>query len=213
MQTFIIRPENPADHRAVESLTREAFWNLHKPGCDEHLLAHNLRLSPAFLPGLDFVAQMDDTLVGSILYSQSHILTPAGVRIETVTFGPLSVLPEHQGQGIGGALVHHSLAAARAQGHRAVVIFGHPGYYPRFGFRPAAAYGVTTAEGESFDAFMALELLPGALAEAGQGRFFDAPVFTVDPAEVEQFDKNFPQKEKGPARQPLAGGPENAATP
>lgn len=105
---FEIRRETEADFRAVEEVTREAFWNLNSPGCEEHYLAHLLRNHPDFLPELDFVAVHGAEIVGSIMYSASRV-----EDVPTVTFGPLSVLPLYQGRGVGTALVEHTLALCR----------------------------------------------------------------------------------------------------
>src|SRR5690606_32546869 len=126
----------------------------------------------------------------------ARIEEPSGKTHEVLTFGPLSVLPEFQNRGIGRALMMHTFEEARKLGYRAVVIFGHPDYYPRIGFRRASEFGITTADGSSFDAFMALPLYEGAL-DGIQGRFFIDPVFeSLDENDVLEFDRNFPPKER-----------------
>lgn len=180
-----IRLETPADWRTVEKLTREAFFDLKLPGreqCDEHLLIHKMRHVNAFVPELDFVAEIDGKIEGHIAYTRSGIATPAGNTTETLTFGPLSVRPILQRRGIGGALVRHSLEKARELGYRAVVILGHPDYYPRFGFKPAATFGITLAGGVAMEALMALELYPGAL-KGISGHFVYDPIFEHLPAD------------------------------
>lgn len=192
--TMTIRREGPADHRAVEELTRDAFWGLFAPRCDEHLVVHLLRGSPALVPELDVVAEVDGELVGHVVYSRARVVEPTtGAEHPVLTFGPLSVLPDRQGDGIGGALMRHTLAAAAELGHRAVVVYGHPDYYPRFGFRPAAAFGITAPGGASFDALMALPLVPGGL-DGVAGEFHEDPVFVVDPERVAEFDRGFPPR-------------------
>ncbi len=174
-----IRLETPADHRAVEKLTREAFRDLRLPGrerCDEHLLVRKMRTVEAFVPELDFVAEHSGKIVGHIAYTRSGIATLQGKTIETLTFGPLSVKPEFQRRGIGAALIGHSLEKARRLGCRAILILGHPAYYPRFGFKPASAFGITLDNGIAPDALMAIELEPGALAGIS-GHFIYDPVF------------------------------------
>ncbi len=189
-----LRRTDPRDQRAVEELARDAFWGMFTPRCDEHLLVHLLRESPALVPELDVVAEVDGLLVGHVLYSRASVVEPAtAVRRDVLTFGPLSVRPDHQSEGIGGALMRHTLAAAAALGHRAVVVYGHPDYYPRFGFRPAATAGITAPGGSSFDALMALPLLPGGL-DSVTGEFHEDPVFEVDPARVVEFDRGFPPR-------------------
>ena len=194
-----IRRETPADYHAVETLTRDAFWGWgENPMCDgEHLIVHRLRESTDIVPELDFVAEADGMLVGHIIYAKAQILSPGGQKTEVLTFGPLSVLPHCQKQGIGGALLRHSIQEAARLGYRAVVIYGHPDYYPRFGFRPALAFHLTSPDGSSPDALMALELYAGAL-NGVRGKFYESSVYEVTPEEVAEFEKEFPPKE--PAR-------------
>jgi len=149
-----IRLETPADYRAVEELTREAFWRFWEPDqtiCNEHLLVHRLRSAPSLVPELDLVAEYDGKLAGHIIYTRSRVTDDADNTFETLTFGPLSVLPELQNKGIGQELMRYSFSEARRLGYRAVFIFGHPDYYPRAGFRRASEFGVTTADGQTFD--------------------------------------------------------------
>ncbi len=196
MPELHLRPEGPADYAAVEFLTREAFWNVYKPGCDEHYLLHQLRRSPGYLPALHLLALQGEQIVGSIVYSRSHIEGADGRFTDTLTFGPLSVLPAWQGQGIGSRLVLRTLDMARQQGERAVLIMGHPAYYHRFGFRPAADYGIVLPGGSSPPPFMALELYPGAL-QGVSGIFREDEAFLdISEEAVEAFDRAFPPRVK-----------------
>jgi predicted N-acetyltransferase YhbS len=190
-----IRREQPKDYRAVEELTREAFWgSMDHRTCDgEHLLVHKLRKQPCFVPELDFVAEAEGQLAGHIIYSRARVITAAGDEIEVLTFGPLSVLPEYKKKGVGSALMRHSITEAKILGY-AIIIYGHPDYYPRFGFRPASAFGITSQDGRSFDALMALPLYDGALGGV-TGRFVCDEVYNMDPQAVEEFDQTFPAKE------------------
>lgn len=190
-----VRPETSEDYRAVEWLTREAFWNLHVPGCDEHLVAHKLRGSAAFIPQLDFVAESEGRLVGNIMYSHAKVVDKQGGEHAVICFGPLSVLPAYQGQGVGEALVRHSLAKAAELGYSAVIIYGAPGYYSRFGFEKAEDYKITTAEGKCIDALQVLPLKKDALAGV-RGRFVEDEVFQLCEEETEAFEKTFPPKMK-----------------
>lgn len=193
-----IRLETPADYRAVEELTREAFWKFWEPNrkiCDEHLLVHRLRSAPSFVPELDFIAELDGKLAGHIIYSKSKVVDDAGQEHETLTFGPLSVLPELQSKGIGKTLMRHSFEEAKRLGYRAVIIFGHPDYYPRAGFRRAAEFAITTADGHTFDAFMAYPLYDGAL-DGISGKYYIDPVYDqLTEEDALAFDNQFPQKE------------------
>lgn len=192
-----IRLERPEEYRAVEELTKKAFWNVHAPGCDEHYLVHILRDDASFVPELDFVALVNGQLVGNIMYSMGYVEAADGKRHDLLLFGPLSVLPEYQRKGVGTALMRHSAEAARKLGYKVVMIYGDPDYYSRVGFRAASDFGIMAPDGEPSAALQAWELEPGALAGIS-GKFHEAAVYeTIDPAKVEAFDKDFPQMEKG----------------
>ena len=191
-----LRREQPSDHRAVELLTREAFWGMSGPRCDEPLLVHRLRGAACFVPELDLVAEIGEVLVGHVVYSRAAVVGERSTW-EVLTFGPLSVLPAYQGTGVGSALMRRSLADAAQLGHRAVVVYGHPDYYPRFGFRRATEVGITAPGGVTIDALMALELVPGGLDDV-QGEFHEDPVFHLDPADSMAFDAELPPKEPAP---------------
>ena len=191
-----LRNERETDFRAVEELTREAFWNVYVPGCCEHYLAHEMRAAPQFLPELDFVAERDGRLLGSILYARTRIVDAAGREHPVITFGPLSVLPEYQGQGIGSLLVEHSKKRARELGFPAIVICGDPRYYGRFGFEPAEKYGIRDGIGLFAPALQICWLDPEARRQL-PGRFEDGPAYQIDERKAEEFDRSFPQKEKG----------------
>jgi len=187
-----IRLEAPADYRAVEELTREAFWGMSHPTCDEHYLVHLLRKSPAFVPELDFVAEINRNssqgvsplggeeakLIGNVMYSKAKVIAKDGSENEVLTFGPLSVLPEYWDKGVGSKLMRHSILEAKRLGYKAIIFYGHPDYYPRFGFQNAAAFGITTQDDKNFDALMAMELYDGAL-DGVSGAFCEDGVFAL----------------------------------
>lgn len=188
-----LRLERKKDHRTVEQITYRAFANAPPTGADddgnEALLAQKLRTDPAFMPKLDFVAEIDGRIVGNIMYSKSKTGTDSSAEIATLTFGPVSVLPAYQKRGVGSALIRHTLETAKGMGFAAVLIFGHESYYPRFGFRPASEYGIITADGKSFPAFMALPLQNGAL-DGFTGRFYYADIFDqLDKEEADALNK------------------------
>ena len=185
-----IRRERPQDYTAVERLTYDAFLNVELPGrqrCDEHYLVHLLRQSEAFVPELNCVAEVDGRLAGHIIYARSTLEPLRGEPLSVLTFGPLSVAPDMQGRGIGGALVRHTVAEAARLGWPSILIYGHPSYYPRFGFEPARNFGITSPEGEAPDAFLCLPLSPGAL-EGKAGHFHIDPVYNIDPAGLDAWE-------------------------
>ena len=174
MSHFTIRAEQTGDYSAILLLTYEAFLTLDYPGrsrMDEHFLVSLLRGSDSVISGLSFVAELGGDIVGHILYTWSEIHLPDGSALPAITFGPLSVAPRHHRQGIGRALVEHSMAEARKMGFGAVLITGVPDYYPRLGFRRAREYGLTLEDGTAADSFMAYELLPDYLPHGGEAAF------------------------------------------
>ena len=86
--------EAPADHRATESLTREAFWNVYRPGCVEHYILHTCRNRDDFVPELDLVMELDGRIIGHIMYVRAAIDADDGRRIPIMTFGPVSIAPD-----------------------------------------------------------------------------------------------------------------------
>ena len=189
-----IRHEKEEDYFEVEHMTREAFWDLYKPGCDEHLLVRQLRKSEAFLPELDYVAVDGDTIVGNIVYTKAIIESESG-QATVLCMGPLTVLPSQQRKGIGSSLLRHTVEKAKEIGYLAIVIFGSPAYYHRFGFRNAKEYHIQTSDGNNFDAFMVLDLSDNGLANIS-GRFFEDAAFQIDKKDLDEYEKRFPYKEK-----------------
>lgn len=189
-----LRPEKPDEYFEVEKLTREAFWGYFGPTCDEHYLAHLLRSIPSFVPELDYVAEVDGRLAGNVMYSKAKVVTSNGEEHEVLTFGPLSVLPEFWNCGVGSALMRHTILKAKKLGYRAIIFFGHPDYYPRFGFQSAEVFGITTSDGKNFDALMAMPLYDGAL-NGISGAFHEDPTFAIKEADATEFNRRFPHKE------------------
>lgn len=195
LEHLIIREETEADYYAAELMAKRAFWNLHRPGCDEHYLVHLLRDDPAYIPALSRVAELDGKIVGGIWYSRARVVN-GEKETPVLAFGPLCVDPAFQKKGVGGELLTCTLALARQMGHRAVIIYGEPEYYPRFGFRTCEIFGITTPQGRNFPAFMGLELLPDSLAGVC-GKFYETETFEkLPPDEVDEYDKNFPYMPK-----------------
>jgi hypothetical protein len=131
------------------------------------------------------------------MYSKAKVIDNKGRDYEVLTFGPLSVLPEFWHRGVGSALMSHTILKAKRLGYRAIIFYGHPDYYPRFGFRSAEAFGITTPDGKSFDALMAMPLYDGALDEIS-GSFHEDPVFSMNAEEAEAYNRDFSYKEPAP---------------
>ena len=141
-----IRRERPADYAAVERLTREAFWNVYRPGCMEHYVVHVLRDDPAFVPELDLVLEREGQLIGHVLYMRAQLHTMDGRILPVMTFGPISIHPDFQGQGYGAQLLEASMEWAKQMGAGALCIEGNPTYYGRFGFAAASAQGILAGD-------------------------------------------------------------------
>lgn len=196
MADFLIRPETPADCRAVEALTREAFWNVYRPGCLEHYLVHRYRGRKGFVPELDLVLEMGGQLVGHIMYVHAAIHSDSGPLLPVMTFGPISILPEYQRRGLGKALLEDSLARAAALGAKAVCIEGNPAFYGKSGFVPAAGTGIRyNDEPDAPPYFLLKELVPGYLQ--GISDAYRTPEgYLVDEAEALRFDASFAPKQR-----------------
>ncbi|MEU8005213.1 N-acetyltransferase [Catellatospora sp. NPDC049111] len=141
---MLIRRETPADVDAIRSVTEAAFGPMYAPDpAPEPGLVDQLRADAGWLAQLSLVAEVDGEVVGHVVCTRGRVGdTPA------LGLGPLSVRPDHQRSGVGGALMHAVLGAADALGEPLVVLLGDPGYYGRFGFRQAEQFGVLAPEAE-----------------------------------------------------------------
>ena len=197
--SLVLRPERPEDREEILLLTYKAFMTLDYPGrrrLDEHFLLTLLYEGGKGIAPLCYIAILDGRIAGHIFYCETAFTRPDGTKAPTLTFGPLSVHPDHQRQGIGRALVSHTLELARGLHFGAVLITGVPDYYPRLGFRCARDYGLTLKDGSAPDPFMTYELIPGYLAGGG---VYDTWPEEYDRAEqdeagFEDFDKAFQKK-------------------
>lgn len=195
---IIIRRETPADYEAVEHLTREAFWNVYRPGCTEHYVVHVLRRDPDFVPELDLVMERDGQLVGHILYMRAKIVADDGGEIPMMTFGPISIHPDVQGQGLGKRLLDYSMERAREMGAGALCIEGNIAFYGKSGFVTAGTRGIRyhgEPEQEIGPYVLLKELQPGFL-DGITGIYYTPKGYYVDETAAEVFDRNFPPKEK-----------------
>ena len=193
---YSYRLETPSDYDAVEALIRDAFWNVYQPGCDEHFIVHKMRGNSAVVEHLNYICVDGDVICGHIFYTRTRVVADDGRIFSVLSFGPLSVLPDHQHKGIGSCLVRLTIEKAAAEAFPGVLITGNPKYYHRFGFRPAADFGIVSDDGASFPELMACELGAGRLADV-HGRLFFCPEFSdLDQDEVLRFDQYFPPRER-----------------
>lgn len=164
---ILIRLEEVKDYRRVEEITRLAF-------------SYQGRIERGQI-GCPYEHWMVNEL------RKRDGVTPV------LNFGPISVLPDMQRKGIGKALITNMIEKATQLGYGAILFFGRPEYYPRFGFKEASEFGIADAEGYNYPAFMGMELIPGYLAEATGGRYYESDIYNdeLNREAVKAFDKQF----------------------
>ena len=194
----IIRLEKESERRQVENLVREAFWNIYRPGASEHYVLHVLRDDPAFVKELDFVLERDGEIIGQNMFMRTIIEADDGRVIDVLTMGPICIAPAFKRQGYGKRLLDHSLERAAALGCGAVLFEGSIAFYGKSGFDYASTFGIRyhdLPEGADASFFLCKELIPGYL-DGITGVYRTPQGYYVDDADVEEFDKNFPYREK-----------------
>ena len=192
-----IRPEEPNDYFEVEKLTKEAFFDVYQPGCDEHFIVNKLRNSKYYIKDLDYVITENNKIVASIFYSTSSITTNDNKVLDTLSFGPISVRKSHQKQGYGKLIINYTLQKAKEMGYPFVLITGNPNYYHRFGFESASKYNIYLEgmnQSEEADFFM-IKVFDIEKVKQYKGVLKFAPCFIVDKDEFEKFDEEFKKKE------------------
>ena len=194
---YIIRKETEKDYREVENMAREAFWNLSVPGCFEHYFIHIMRDHADFVRELDYVAELDGKIVGSVMYCRAKLRDEQGNEKDILTMGPLCVLPEFQRRGIGKALLEHTFAEAEEMGYDVVINFGNPDNYVARGYKSCLKYNVCF-EGDFFPAALLVKELKEGVLDGRKWFYYPSDVDKPcdDEEAVAEFDKLFPQKEK-----------------
>lgn len=195
---YIIRLEKENEHREIENLVREAFWNVYRPGCTEHLVLHRLRSDPAFVRELDFVMEKDGKPIGQNMFMRSFIAADDGRSVPIMTMGPICISPELQRQGFGQKLLDYSLEKASEMGAGAICIEGNIDFYGKSGFTYARNFGLRyhdVPEGEDDSFFLCNELKTGYL-DGITGVYAPPQGYYAEEAETEKFDKLFPPKKK-----------------
>lgn len=130
-----IRLETTWDEGAISQVLTRAFGRR-----AESELVDRLRAQGHTVPQLCLVADQNSVIVGHICYS--HVRLESKPSAEVLALAPIAVTPAFQNKGVGTALMNESLSRADARGEPLVVVLGHPEYYPRFGFVPAASMGI-----------------------------------------------------------------------
>jgi len=199
-----IRLEQPQDWREVENLTREAFWNVYRPGCTEHYVLNQYRHNPDFIPELDFVMEEDGKIIGHVMFSKAEIILNDGSHFPSWTFGPISIHPDYKRKGYGLKLLNYALEKAKEMGIGLLQMEGNIDFYKHAGFDLASKFKIHYHD-EPRDAdvpyFLAQELIPDWLFTNGIVEATYCPpkgYFVADenPEAFEAYDATFPKKEK-----------------
>ena len=199
-----IRLEKPEDYREVEKLTREAFWNVYRPGCLEHYVLNQYRNNPDFIPELDYVMELDGHIMGHIMFSRAELVLDNGEHVPSWTFGPISIHPDYKRKGYGLRLLNYALEMARAMGVGFLCMEGNIDFYRHAGFELASKYGIHYHD-EPYEAevpyFLAQELIPNWLRDHGIAEATYTPpkgyfVANHHPEDFEAYESTFPKKEK-----------------
>lgn len=194
----MIRLEKKEEHREVENLVRESFWNVYRPGCLEHFVLHELRNYADFVPQLDLVMLLDGRIIGQNVFVRAAIKSDSGEDLPIMTMGPICIAPEFKRQDYGKILLDYSLERAKEMGCGAVCFEGSIGFYGKSGFTYASEFGIRyhgLPEGADQSFFLCKELAAGYL-DGVTGEYSTPAGYFVDEAAAEEFDKRFPPKEK-----------------
>jgi len=154
-----------------------------------------MRHSSDFIRDLDFVILKNDQIIGNIMYTLSHLLNERNERLDTITFGPVSIAPEYQRQGYGSELIKYSMNKAMENGYNAIIIHGNPGNYCKHGFFGSKKFRISTPEGK-YPCALLVKPLKEDMFETGQWRFHESEVFDLDYSGFEQYDNTFDRMAK-----------------
>ena len=200
----------------MEELTREAFWNVYRPGCTEHFVLNQYRNSPDFIPELDFVMEEDGRIIGHVMFSKAQLLVEGipdqvGDDVKIIpswTFGPICIHPDYKRKGYGLKLLQYALEKAKDLGVGFLCMEGNIEFYKLAGFGLASKFNIhyhSEPREAEVPFFLAQELVPGWLAQHGispntKGATYCPPkgyfVADANPEAFEKYESTFPAKEK-----------------
>lgn len=164
---IIVRKEEEKDYPRVYEINKLAFEQE-----NESKLIEKIRKGNNFIPELSIVAEVDNQIVGHILFSKIQIVGDS--VYETLALGPMAVIPQFQKQGIGSLLIRKGIETAKELGFDSIIVLGHKEYYPKFGFQPASKWKIKCPFDAPDEVFMAIELVKGALeGKSGVVRYPD----------------------------------------
>ena len=196
MNNYSIRVEEERDYSTVESLVRQAFWNVYRPGCTEHYVLHHLRNCQDFIPELAFVMEADGKIIGQNVFVKAQITKSNGTAFPILTMGPICIANEYKRKGYGKILLDYSLEKAKALGYGAVCFEGNIDFYGKSGFDVASKFGIKyhgLPEGMAADFFLCKELKSGYLDGITGVYATPGPYFVAEenPEDFEKFEREF----------------------
>ena len=195
---LIIRNERKDEQREVENLVRESFWNVYRPGCLEHYVLNQLRNDEAFIHELNFVIEKDGKIIGQNMFMKAVIKADDGRDIPILTMGPICIANELKRQGYGKILLDYSLEKATKMGFGAICFEGNIGFYGKSGFTYASEFGIRYHDlpADADASFFLCEELKKDYLKGVTGEYTPPLGYFVNEDDAEEFDKQFPPKEK-----------------
>ena len=193
-----IRPETVQDYRVTENLVREAFWNVYRPGALEHFVLHQFRSRPEFCSNLDFVMEMDGEIVGQVMFVKNTLKTQKGEELPILSLGPICIHPQHQRKGLGKQLLDYAVAQAEQTDAIGIFMEGNINFYGKSGFVVASTLGVHYMDEPPDDPvpyFLGKMLKPQYFINL-YTRYYVPQGYLVDEKQAEEFDEQFPPKER-----------------
>lgn len=160
----VFRQEEPRDYEQTERIIKEAFKSIPVRSGSEYEMVKRLRGEASFDPTFSQVAILDNEVIGHIILS-NVIVNNNQIQTSLLHLHLVSVIPHKQRQGIGKALIKHTITLARDNGNKAIIVLGHPTYYSKIGFKRASRFGLKLPFKVPDESFFVLELIPHSLSD------------------------------------------------
>lgn len=194
------RNETKKDYHRVEKMTRNSFWNVYAPGCEEHYLLHCFRDKPEFVKELDIVMEINGSVKGHVMFVKSCIKTDDGKEVQTLTLGPICIDNQYKRKGFGLMILNYAIEQAKTLGYGAILLEGNPDFYGKVGFETATKHGIRLASDLESDApYFMVNILKEGFLDGIKGIYTDPEGYFVaknDPKKFMKFDRKFPKKKK-----------------
>lgn len=193
-----IRLERDQDYFKVETMVRNAFWNVYRPGAFEHFIVHNLRNHDSFIKDLSYVIEKEGEIIGYICYSNGTVRYENGKTQNAVVLGPVAIDEKFQNEGYGSQLIEFTLSLAEKNDISCVFVVGDENYYSRFGFESASKYNIYLdgTDQTELNPFFMIRIFDENEMSKEFGIFRNPDVFDVDGDEVDEFDRQFEFRKK-----------------